>query len=122
MATGVSTTSAACRARTTSTRSGRVSKGWVASVAALFPLGRLVATPGALALLRRAGEDLLPALLERHRSGDWGDVSPEDARENEVSVRYGFRVISSYRVAGERLWVITEADRSATTFLLPEEY
>lgn len=124
MATGVSTTSAACRARTTSTRSGRASKGWVASVAALFPLGRLVATPGALALLRRrAGEDLLAALLERHRSGDWGDVSPEDARENEVSVRYGcLRVISSYGVAGERLWVVTEADRSATTFLLPEEY
>ena len=91
-------------------------------MAALFPLGRLVATPGALALLRRAGEDLLPALLERHRSGDWGDVSPKDARENEVSVRYGFRVISSYRVAGGRLWVITEPDRSATTFLLPEEY
>ena len=91
-------------------------------MAALFPLGRLVATPGALALLRCAGEDLLPALLERHRSGDWGDVSPEDARKNEVSVRYGFRVISSYRVAGERLWIITEADRSATTFLLPEEY
>ncbi len=92
-------------------------------MATLFPLDRLVATPGALALLRmRAGEDLLPALLERHRSGDWGDVSPEDARENEVSLRYGFRVISSYRVAGERLWVITEADRSATTFLLPKEY
>src|ERR687897_109964 len=122
MATGISTTSAACRARTTSTRSGRASKGWVASVAALFPLGRLVATPGALALLRRAGEDHLPALVERHRSGDWGDVSPEDARENEVSVRYGFRVISSYRVAGERLWVITEQDRSATTLLLPSEY
>jgi hypothetical protein len=64
----------------------------------------------------------LPTLLERHRSGDWGDVSPEDARENEVSVRYGFRILSSYRVAGERLWVITERDRSVTTFLLPEEY
>ena len=122
MATGVSTTSAACRARTTSTRSGRVSKGWVASVAALFPLGRLVATPGALALLRRAGEDHLTALLERHRSGDWGDVPPEDARENEFSVRYGFRVLSSYRVAEERLLVVTEADRSVTTFLLSEEY
>ena len=64
----------------------------------------------------------MPTLLERHRSGDWGDVSPEDARENEVSVRYGFRILSSYRVAGERLWVITERDRSVTTFLLPEEY
>jgi hypothetical protein len=49
-------------------------------------------------------------------------VLPEDACENEFSVRYGFRVLSSYRVAGERLWIITEADRSATTFLLPEEY
>ncbi len=88
----------------------------------LFPLGRLVATPGALALIRHAGEDLLPALLERHRSGDWGEVPAEDARENEFSVRHGFRIISSYRVAGERLWLITEADRSATTILLPSEY
>ena len=91
-------------------------------MSALFPLGRLVATPGALALLRRAGEDLLPALLERHRSGDWGEVPEEDAQENEFSVRYGFRILSSYRVAGERLWIITERDRSATTLLLPSEY
>jgi hypothetical protein len=84
---------------------------------------RLVATQGALALLRRsAGEDLLPKLLERHQSGDWGDVPPEDARENEVSVRRGFRVLPCYRVAGERLWVITERDRSAITLLLPSEY
>ena len=72
-------------------------------MAALFPLGRLVATPGAIELIRSAGEDLLPTLLERHQSGDWGEVSPEDVRENEFSVRYGFRVVSSYRVAGERL-------------------
>jgi hypothetical protein len=89
---------------------------------ALFPLGRLVATPGAIDLLRSAGEDLLPALLARHQSGDWGDVPEEDARENEVSVRHGYRIVSSYRVAGERLWVITEWDRSATTLLLPSEY
>ena len=89
---------------------------------ALFPLGRVVATPGALSLLRGAGEDLLPALLERHQSGDWGDVPEEDARENEFSVRHNFRIISSYRVAGERVWVITERDRSATTLLLPSEY
>jgi hypothetical protein len=89
---------------------------------ALFPLGRLVATPGAPALFRSVSEDLLPELLERHRSGDWGDVPKEDARENEVSVRHGFRIISSYRVAGERLWVIIERDRSATTLLLPSEY
>ena len=91
-------------------------------MAALFPLGRLVATPGAIELLRSAGEDLLPALLERHRSGDWGEMPPEDARENEFSVRYGFRIVSSYLVAEERIWVITESDRSATTLLLPSEY
>lgn len=91
-------------------------------VTALFPLGRLVATSGAMELLRSAGEDLLPALLERHRSGDWGDVPEEDAQENEFSVRYGFRILSSYRVAGERLWIITERDRSATTLLLPSEH
>jgi hypothetical protein len=49
-------------------------------------------------------------------------VPEEDARENEVAVRYGFRVLSSCRLAGERLWVITEADRSVTTLLLPSEY
>ena len=91
-------------------------------MAALFPLGRLVATPGAMELLRSAGEELLPALLERHRSGDWGDVPQEDARENEFSVRYGFRIVSSYQMAGERLWLITDADRSTTTLLLPLEY
>ena len=53
--------------------------------------------------------------------GDWRDVPPEDARENEVSVRHSFRIISSYRMAGERLWVIAEQDRSATTLLLPSE-
>ena len=90
----------------------------------LFPLGRLVATPGAMKLLRRSADEdlLLPALLERHRSGDWRGVPEEDARENEFAVRHGFRIISSYRVAGERLWVITECDRSTTTLLLPSEY
>ena len=91
-------------------------------MAALFPLGRIVATPGAIGLIRSAGEDLLPALLERHRTGDWGDVPEEDARENEVAARHGLRVLSSYRVAGERLMVITAADRSVTTLLLPSEY
>jgi hypothetical protein len=90
-------------------------------VAALFPLGRLVATPAALALMADAGED--PAgLLYRHQSGDWGEVPPEDARENELSVRQGLRIVSSYAVGGERVWIITEADRSSTCILLPEEY
>lgn len=89
--------------------------------AALFPLGRLVATPGALAILAGAGVN--PAeLLARHQAGDWGNVPPEDARENERSLKYGFRVVSSYEVAGERLWIITEADRSSTCILRPDEY
>ena len=93
-------------------------------MAALFHLGRLVATPGVLALLRSSAvdEDLLPTLLERHQSGDWGEVPREDARENEFSLRHGFRIISAYRVGGERVWVVAECDRSATAFLLPEEY
>ena len=91
-------------------------------MAALFPLGRVVATPGALALLGSAGED--PAvLLARHVSGDWGEVPPEDARENELSLREGFRIVSSYSVGsgGARVWLITEADRSTTCILLPED-
>ena len=92
-------------------------------MAALFPLGQLVATPGALALLAGAGED--PAgLFARHVSGDWGEVPPEDARENDLSVREGFRIVSNYPVGsdGARVWLITEADRSSTCILLPEEY
>jgi hypothetical protein len=89
----------------------------------LFDLGRVVATPGAMTLLVSAGEN--PArLLERHASGDWGEVPPEDARKNERSLKYGFRLVSSYPVGGdgEKVWVITEADRSSTCILLPSEY
>ena len=91
--------------------------------AVLFPLGRIVATPGALSLLAATATN--PAeLLDRHVAGDWGDVPPEDARENERSLKYGFRIISSYSVGSpdERVWIITEADRSSTCLLLPTEY
>ena len=91
--------------------------------APLFLLGRVVATPGALDLLAATTTD--PAvLLSRHVTGDWGEVPPEDAKENELSVREGFRIVSSYPVGadGERLWIITEADRSSTCILLPSEY
>ncbi len=84
-------------------------------------LGRIVATPGALALLEASGTDATE-LLARHSSGDWGAVPPEDARENELSVREGFRVVSSYPVGDHRVWIITEHDRSSTCILLPEEY
>jgi hypothetical protein len=88
--------------------------------APLFGLGRLVATPGALAAL--APEEPL-TLLSRHVSGDWGDVPPEDVAENEFSVRCGFRIVSSYGTAGgKRVWVITEADHSSSCILLPEAY
>ncbi len=92
-------------------------------MAALFPLGRVVATPGALELLEATGADPL-RLLQRHVSGDWGEVPTEDARENELSVREGFRILSSYPVGndGSKVWIITEADRSSTCLLLPDEY
>jgi hypothetical protein len=94
-------------------------------MAALFSLGRIVATPGALELLRESGTK--PAeLLDRHTAGDWGEVPPEDARENELSIREGFRIVSSYLVgdseAGGKVWIITEADRFSTCILLSEEY
>ena len=90
--------------------------------APLFPLGQIVATPGALDLLDRAGTNGLDLVL-RHQHGDWGSVPPEDAEENTYSVSNGCRILSSYFLTEtERLWIITEADRSATTLLLPNEY
>ena len=88
----------------------------------LFTLGQLVATPGALAVLEKAGQQ--PGdFLARHVRGDWGEVPPEDIRENDFSLKQGFRLLSAYHTnAGDRLWVITEADRSSTCILLPEEY
>ena len=86
-----------------------------------LPLGGIVATPGALHLLSEAREDPLD-YLTRHASGDWGDLDDEDRRENEQSLRYGWRLLSSYQVGERTVWVITEADRSVTTILLPEEY
>jgi hypothetical protein len=61
--------------------------------------------------------------VARHQSGDWGDLSEEDRQENEFSLQHGFRLLSVYQTAnGESIWVITVADRSATTILLPSEY
>jgi hypothetical protein len=87
-----------------------------------FPLGRVLATPGALEALEKAGQQP-QEFLDRHAKGDWGEVDSHDAKENEISLQRGFRLLSSYTtVAGDKLWIITEADRSATTLLLPEEY
>lgn len=88
----------------------------------LFPPGRVVATPGALALLEQVHKSALD-LLSRHLSGDWGDLDQEDKTENELSLKYGFRLLSSYQVSDtDKIWIITEADRSVTTLLLPEDY
>ncbi len=86
-----------------------------------FPLGRVVATPGALELLEGAGQDPL-RYLARHRSGDWGDLDNYDHQENELALKHGWRIVSSYPVREKTIWIITESDRSSTTILLPEEY
>jgi hypothetical protein len=85
-------------------------------------LGKLVSTPGAIEAMARVGQEPLE-LLNRHRSGDWGEVDAEDWATNDHAVIHGERVLSAYTLKdGVLLWIITEADRSATTFLLPEEY
>jgi len=73
-------------------------------------------------LLEKA-EQLPAEFLDRHVNGDWGDVPDADKQENEASVEQGFRVLSAYTTsAGARIWVLTDADRSVTTILLPHEY
>lgn len=88
----------------------------------LFPLGYIVATPGALDALARANQSP-QEFLNRHVTGDWGELGEEDKAENNYSLKHGFRILSSYKTAaGEKLWLITESDRSLTTLLQPEEY
>ena len=89
--------------------------------AKFFP-GVLVITPGALAAFQRTGEGIQP-FLTRHLCGDWGNLDTYDWKENEYSLRQGFRLLSAYPLRdGSTIWMITEADRSATTILLPDEY
>jgi hypothetical protein len=86
-----------------------------------LPLGRVMATPGALKLLLEVDGHPFE-LLARHATGDWGNLCAFDRRQNQIALREGYRVLSSYPIRTERVWVITEADRSITTILLPEEY
>jgi hypothetical protein len=87
-----------------------------------FSLGQIVATPGALRAFAESRDELF-AFLYRHASGDWGELDEEDQKENELSLREGYRLLSAYKLkTGEKIWIITEADRSVTTLLLPEEY
>ena len=88
----------------------------------LFPLGQVVATPGALAALESAGQ-APHEFLARHVTADWGSLPEEDVRENERALSMGSRLFSAYNLAdGTRIWVITEWDRSVTTILRPEDY
>lgn len=88
----------------------------------LFPLGRMVATPGAIAALAATGQTAAE-FLRRHQCGDYGVVNDEDKRANDVAVRCGERVFSAYLLSdGTRLWCITEADRSSSTLLLADDY
>jgi hypothetical protein len=87
-----------------------------------FDLGAVVATPGALELLQSADRHPLKFII-RHLEGDWGDLDEHDRLVNEHALLHGGRLLSSYRITGEeRLWILTEADRSVTTLLRPEEY
>ncbi len=88
----------------------------------LFPLGQVLATPGAAALLERTGGNAFE-FLERHQCGDWGSVPAEEVEENQFALDAGDRILSSYFLnETERLWIITEADRLSTTLLLLDEY
>lgn len=85
-----------------------------------LPLGRIVATPAAL--VRIPPEEIANALV-RHQNRDWGNVSASDHLANDQALREGTRILSAYRsAAGDAFWILTEADRSVTTVLLPEDY
>ena len=87
---------------------------------AKFRLGRLVATPGALSSI--PNPEILIAIA-RHQAGDWGELSEEDCTSNDQALIGGGRLLSAYQsTTGIRFWIITEADRTITTILLPEEY
>lgn len=85
-----------------------------------FPIGRLVATPAAI---KAAPKEVLLGFLHRHISCDWGDVTENDTRANDYAMRHDLRIISCYLTADkDRVFVITEADRSSTMVLMADEY
>lgn len=87
-----------------------------------FPLGRVVATPGAVEALQRAGQSPWE-LVARHVHGDWGELDEHDRQVNEDAMKTGARILSVFTLAtGVKLWVITEADRRSTCVLTPDEY
>ena len=89
---------------------------------AKFKLGQVVSTPAALQALQQSNESPW-TYLARHLAGDWGEVCQEDKEMNDEAVTDGSRILSAYTLkSGEKLWIITEADRSVTTCLLPSDY
>ena len=102
----------------TNVDAGRDSKG----TRPLFCLGQIVSTPGALEAIRKS-EQSIADFLGRHLLGDWGELCSEDKQANQEALQEGLRLLSAYRTHnGDKIWVITESDRSVTTLLLPEEY
>lgn len=99
------------------------------NVSAKFALGRIVATPGALAVAEEHGLDIL-GMLRRHAHGDWGDLDAHDKQANEAALKTGARIFSAYGRGPDKLWVITDAARQeerplrreVTTILRPEDY
>lgn len=87
----------------------------------LFALGQTLTTPGALVVMQGMGISPV-SLLSRHQAGDWGNLDEDDKAANDDAITNGDRIFSAYRFDTVKFWVITEADRSATTILLPEEY
>ena len=87
----------------------------------MFAMGKLGCTPAALAALEEASQRPME-FLARHAAGDWGEVDDEGRQSNDDAIAEGTRLLSAYRLdTGVKIWIITEADRSATTILLPEE-
>ena len=88
-----------------------------------FELGRIVATHNVDQFMKENGDHLsVISLISRHQSGDWGKICEEDAQLNELALKNGERIMSVYDMNGRDIWIITEADRSSTTLLFPEEY
>jgi len=92
------------------------------NIVALFELGELWTTPGAVTAMTDADQDPLE-LIQRHVTGDWSELSEDDQAENRFSINHALRILSAYTLnTGVKVWIITEADRSGTTILLPSEY
>lgn len=88
----------------------------------LFSLGSIVSTPAALEAFARTGQDPR-VFIQRHITGDWGDLPEADKQENDVSIDINLRILSAYTLSDQtKIWIITEADRSSTCVLLPDDY